>query len=97
MSEKLLRFLLSELSIVRVRCKHKENDGRTCGFVSEVPIGRLATVPLQCPACSKEHKLNPPRIYVEGTESPFSLLQKAVELVGGAGDKFEVEFVLPGE
>ena len=48
MSEKLFRFLVSEIAVLRVICKNPK-----CGAVMEVPLARMRdwTGIIKCPAC----------------------------------------------
>lgn len=82
MSEKLFKFLLSELKTVRFRCVK-------CGTVTEMDIDK-AEVRLQdprCPVCKEAW----------GTVDPnhFVNFAAAVRGIRGRTDVVEVEFVLP--
>lgn len=52
MSEKLFRFLLSEIRTVRLVCQNPE-----CGGVAEVPITRMGNTPAvnECRICSRHY------------------------------------------
>jgi hypothetical protein len=86
MSETLFKFLLSEVKLVRVTCRHKMDDGSECGGVVEVPIEKLAKV-IKCPVCDNHYAHN---------YSPFAVLgknlQDAVALEVSAA---KLEFVIP--
>jgi hypothetical protein len=49
MSEHPLTVLLSDLSTVRIVCRHKA-DGTSCGVAVEVPVERLGQLE-ECPVC----------------------------------------------
>src|SRR5438105_4595411 len=53
MSEKLLKFLLIELKIARIICRHLLVDGKECGSVSEVSVSQLGLLK-RCPVCGNE-------------------------------------------
>jgi hypothetical protein len=93
MSEKLLRFLLSELETIRIKCKGKHRTGTDCDFVFEVSSGRLSFMPVECPVCAQNYKLR--NGFNSGDGSPFYLLWATLEELRKSGDQFEVEFVLP--
>jgi hypothetical protein len=95
MSESLLRFLLSELRTIRLRCKGSK-DGSPCGSVIELPVTRLAgffgTQPPVCPFCGAQYGVR----NMDGTyRNAFELLAAAMKDLASVADKVEVEFVLP--
>ena len=87
MSEKLFKFLLSEITLVRVHCR---ND--VCGGVIEIPIEKLGTVfrNCSCPLCHRQ--------FDQGNWHGDNLLMifaEAVKRLNGIKDKVGLEFVLP--
>lgn len=84
MSEKLLKFLLRELSVVRVVCHHAN-----CKNVVETTIDRLDRVFAAgaCPVCHQA--------YGTADEGHLLALAKAVRGLAGMKDRLDVEFVLP--
>jgi hypothetical protein len=94
MSEKLLRFLLTELGLVRVRCFGKLN-GEPCPMVYEVPIDQLgmAFADNKCPRCNQSYECS------EGQSD--NILKQFCTTVGilrrlcAKKKFFDVEFVLP--
>lgn len=95
MSEKLLRFVpLSELTTVRVICKHmirvRKREGEVneqCGAVAEVPLERLVTI-TSCPCCGNTLQIHGRR---EGGYRDLARL-----LTDLASDPaLEIQFVLP--
>jgi hypothetical protein len=82
MSEKLLKFLLTELDIVRIRC------GK-CQAVIEMPVTNLGKSfgPFTCSCC------NTP-FYMPGTGDPFGSLSRAIAQLASMTN-IQVEFVLP--
>lgn len=83
MSRKLLAFLLSELSTVRVLCKK-------CGGVIEFPCEKLAFYfqSPKCPLC--RHDFGP-----SDDDNPFAAIAKAVATFKLIHGQVDVEFVLP--
>ena len=87
MSEHLLRFLVSELKLVRVRCK-----GPTCGMTFEMPVKALVGrfPQSKCPLCGHMFQW---KTVAEG--DPLTDLAVAILRLAGDEDKVEVQFVLP--
>jgi len=94
MSRKLLAFLLSELSTVRVICKHDK-----CGVVTELPADQLPVRfggdPVFCPHCRlslcaglSSHAAG------RAPHNPMTALAYAIAEVSRADAKFDLEFVL---
>ncbi len=90
MSEKILKFLLTELVAVRLKCKSK-----ACGGVFELPIDKLEDRfrRLACPLCGNIIRKD------DQTQEDelFSMLGQVVRRFkeGHIKDKIEVELVLP--
>ncbi len=84
MSEKLFKFLLSELSTVRIICG-------SCGVVTETSIDKLESVFKggQCPSCKAS--ISPPLENIEA--GALGKLSQAIRLLGK--ENLKVEFVLP--
>lgn len=85
MSEKLFKFLLSELNTVRVHC-------RNCDAIIEIPFDKIgSTFPsCACPLCR--------HTFDTGTwESGhlFQILAEAFRRIKAIKERVEVEFVLP--
>jgi hypothetical protein len=93
MSEKLLRFLLSELKTVRVICNGKVN-GKSCGMIYEMSIESLSNHIDHCPVCHQKFIFPKPGI-PNGTIHPLANLADAIEELERRRDGFEVQFVLP--
>ncbi len=89
MSEKLLRILLSELTLVRVRCLNQ-----ACLRVCELEIGKLGSTYAQnvCPLCHTPFQAVPPHGHLR---DQLSKLSEAIEGLKAAKDQIEVSFVLP--
>jgi len=90
-SKKLLRFLLSELKTIRVRCK---ND--CCGVITEFVLERLNTPELteRCPCCHAEWQTAD----MSGRpQNAFERLAKALALLKRIEGKVEIELELPEE
>jgi hypothetical protein len=89
MSEKLFKFLLSELAVVRIHCKASNCDG-----IVETPIIHLQTKYFSglCPLCQTQ--LLPDSR--NGLNSLAKLCQAITDLVKRKHE-FEVEFVLPDQ
>lgn len=90
MSEHLLKFLLTELKIIRVRCNR-------CHAVIEIQSQVLAQTFERnvCPACQR--MFSPIRL-PGGDVHPkelFAALQRAIDLSAQFYDEIAVEFVLP--
>jgi hypothetical protein len=85
-SELLFKFLLSEITTVRVHCRNS-----VCGGVVEVPVEKLASVFAQpdCPICHRAFGTSG----VGGQTLP--LLGQIVQELQKIKDKVEIEFVLP--
>jgi hypothetical protein len=86
MSERLFRFLLTELDIVRIRCM---NGG--CSGVIEMSVQSLQRPrkPLACPVCGL--------VFSAPHAQSLEELGRALEAVKAAShlDKYEVQFVVP--
>ena len=83
MSRKLFAFLLSELNVVRVKCKH-------CGIVTELPTDEIYAK-FQVPTC-KYCGTN--FAAADDKRNPFARLQSLVEAYRASND-VEIEFILP--
>ena len=88
MSEKLFRFLLHELGIVRIRCK-------ACEGVVEVPIEKLGTQfkSIQCPLCRADlawQNASLPPGY-----NPLKELASVAKYFAAVKDRVEIEFTVP--
>lgn len=81
MSEHIFRFLLSELTTARIRCK-------ACGVVTELPVTDMGNV-TACPSCRA--KMEEPQHH----NSIFLGLANAVRDVLNKSATAEIEFVLP--
>lgn len=95
MSEKLLKFLLSELKTVRLVCQGTVG-GQPCGAVTEVPLERLLTITRQggdqCRICNTPFGIFPK----PGTaQDGFGPLAQAIIDLLAAKDRVQVEFVIP--
>ena len=88
MSEKLLKFLLSELKIIRVRCQ-----SQLCGAIIEVPAAKVAEMfkHLCCPICNAN--LLPERA-VTGPNA-FQQLAGAIDAFNKNANHIQIEFVIP--
>lgn len=84
MSEKLFKFYLSELNIIRIRCM---NTG--CGLVSEVPLADLDRFfrSGECPHCRGPVK--------DGDKNRLVELAQAVRGLKAIEKTVQVEFVIP--
>lgn len=89
MSERLFKFLLSELKLIRIRCKYE-----SCNAVVELPISDLETMPeiANCPVCKRAILPYPelPKDLVR-----FSDFARAVRVLGNPKNPADIEFVLP--
>jgi hypothetical protein len=87
MSEKLFRFLLSELTIIRVCCLNP-----VCKGVIEIPLDKLRTMfpKCCCPLCRQQFH----QPYDDGSHL-LEWLGKAIEELKAIKDKVEIEFSLP--
>jgi hypothetical protein len=90
MSEKLLRFLLDELNVIRLVC-------RACGAAVELPIAKLAASQrvIPCPVCNGKTGQAP--ILRDGRanqEDAFSRLANAIQDIRQMKN-VDVQFVLP--
>lgn len=96
MSDKHRReILLSELTFVRIVCKHMVNgrdEAKACDAVIEVPLDKLASVK-KCPLC--ENLLKPVVDVATGEKEPFSQFVKALASLQKL-NAVEISFVLPG-
>jgi hypothetical protein len=87
MPEHLFRFLLSELKVVRLRCKEPG-----CGVVTDVDLATAGGRRLEgCPICRHPFQ-NPP----DGHTMYYSMsdMLRAMHSIA-LSDKVDVEFVLP--
>lgn len=88
MSEQLFKFLLSEITVIRVHCRNSR-----CGGIVEVPIEKLASMfgPCACPLCNQP--------FDTGTFSRdgslFHVFAKSIERLKQIKDNVEIEFVFP--
>ena len=87
MSERLFKFLLSELKTIRVHCQVPG-----CGVVIEVPVDQLDQKfgTMRCPVCQQQ--LYAP---TERGENPFVSLASAMRLFRSDATRAQIEFVLP--
>jgi hypothetical protein len=91
MSEHLLKFLLTELSIVRVVCAKPG-----CGGVVEVLLEQLGKV-IECPVCQadlRDHHAHMPEDKKPGV---FAALAEALRMAQSLQGQARVEFVLPAK
>jgi len=87
MSERLFKFLLSELALVRVTCTRKN-----CNWTVEVPMENLARVAhSKCPMCDGMFDVD------QLHSNPFSEFARAVEQLNKLSHRVTVEFVLPDQ
>jgi len=93
MSRKLLAFLVSELSIVRIIC---QTEG--CGLVIELPVAEClqsGNLPMTtCPKCCKPIGASTPDGTVQNAVAP---LAKAILDLQKIEKRVQVELVLPGD
>jgi hypothetical protein len=87
MSEKLFKFLLSELTKVRILCHNP-----TCGAVTELDMDQLdhffpKTLHAMCPVCRQA--------VMSQEENYLGMLAAAVRGLKGKRDRVEIEFVIP--
>jgi len=84
MIEKQVKFSLTDLATVRVRCLNA-----ACGVITEVPITELARVfqSGECPACRFNLKIG-------GTRNVIVDLANAVNAFKAGNQQAEVQFVL---
>lgn len=90
MSEKLLKFLLSELRTIRICCKGKRLNGAECGAVFEFRLEHLSAAfpnKCECPFCQTTFQ-------AATAEHPFRLLSESLERLAKL-KTLEVEFVMP--
>lgn len=87
MSENVLKFLLSELTTIRVHCR-----ARQCGVAVEIPIDQLEQRfrGMDCPVCHAQLLAATP----DG-DNAFINLAKAVRRFTSNPGTVEIEFVLP--
>jgi hypothetical protein len=86
-SRKLFAFLLSELNVVRIKCK---KCGRTAEMTCE-QIGSSFNDTAPCPFCGTKLANMLPE------NNPFGLLANAIRSFKEHANVVEVEFVLPDE
>jgi hypothetical protein len=90
-----IKFLLSELSTVRIVCKGKRGND-PCGYVSEVPLDHLDTFynrMSSCPFCNTPFGVLP---RAAGTlQDGFGPLAQAIKNLNAVKQQVEIEFVLP--
>ena len=84
MSRKLFAFLLSELNLVRIKCKK-------CKKTAELTTEQLSSQ-FQEPSCPFCHA-----VIAKGdpTNSPYAKLASAIQSLKNVDDLVEVEFILP--
>lgn len=84
MSERLFKFLLSELSLVRIRCQSSE-----CRGIVEVPIEELGIKyhSGRCPLCNQ--------VLQAPGQNHLVALANAMQALAKQKDHVQVEFVLP--
>lgn len=90
MSEKLLKFLLSELKIIRIVCKKD-----TCGAILELPLRQAGRrhQHFECPVCGTDFRAD-----ASDKRNHLEELADAVKRLEGAlNDRVGIELVLPGE
>jgi hypothetical protein len=83
MSERLFKFLLSELHTVRVLCKNPK-----CGMTSELPIALLRNYGNTCHHCQA--------LLCDPSRNDLKSFAEVAELLAGSG-LVGLEFVLPDE
>jgi hypothetical protein len=97
MSEKLFKFLLSEITLLRLRCRNA-----VCGGVSEMPIGKVGELLKRghCPFCNqpfhdKADWLSSFNQLTTGSMSAVAIFAECLKLLKAINDRVEIEFVLP--
>ncbi len=95
MSEKLFKFLLSEITLIRLRCKF-------CGGVSEMSIERLGDLLKagKCPFCpqqfhDKQDWLSSFTQATSTSTSAVAVFAECLKLLKIINDRVEIEFSLP--
>lgn len=87
MSEKLLKILLNELTLVRLKCTKKD-----CGAVAEITVDQLATMKgCACPVCQTSYR----SIMPKGEHDALTMLGLGLQTLAKDMDRFQVEFVIP--
>jgi hypothetical protein len=82
MSKTLFSFMIGELTVIRLMCKHDK-----CGAITEIPTTRLSkNKPLKCPSCQMPYEWE--------DESPLRMLGRAIQMLK-ENQELGVEFVLP--
>ncbi|HZY85540.1 MAG TPA: hypothetical protein VFE78_11970 [Gemmataceae bacterium] len=91
MSEKLIRFLLSELGTIRIICHNKVHPtGPECGGIVEVPLAKLGSVD-KCPLCKEGFRGDTDSI------DRFGDFALAVGRLKEQTERYGLEFVLPDD
>jgi len=89
MSEHLLKILLSELRLIRVRCKGCQSVTTIEVLIRELGANQVLSG-ARCPFC--QNHFRPPQ-----GPNPFDLLAKAFNGLDQLGQAVDVEFVVPLE
>jgi hypothetical protein len=98
MSEKLIRLLLSELTVIRIRCKGKHTSGDPCGAVFEFTDETLPRAfggdrTPRCPFCKTSFYIDDPS---RGAQSAIRRLVQLASVAAQLKDNnMDVEFVVP--
>lgn len=91
MSERLLRFLLQELTLVRIRCLSAACKGRVAVEVPVADLPKKYERP-KCPFCNADLA-----IFTGDGSNAFAALAKALQDLAALDKLVAVEFVLPVE
>jgi hypothetical protein len=94
MSDQVLKFVLSEISVARIRCKSD-----LCNGVIEIPLGKLSGAAKKlscCPICSQQFQPADGAAFEADSARPllFKIFAEAVTQLNAMKDKFEIEFGL---
>lgn len=95
MSEEMLKILLSELKMIRVRCLGNR-DGSPCGAVIEFPVAKLKgffSSDPKCPSCKEPFVLG----IAGGVVDPFDQLARTLDAFAGIRTQAEIEFIIPNK
>ena len=89
MSETILKFLLDEMKIVRLKCRNNK-----CGVVIEMPVNDIDKfiIDCQCPSCRQSFR-GPKDLGSPDFLEQLSKAFRGLALTNGVA----VEFVLPGQ
>jgi hypothetical protein len=96
MSERLIRFSITELETVRICCKGKHSSGQRCSAVFEFPIKDLdsafqGSLAPACPFCNTDFHL----MAADGVAtSPFLLLSRLAKVADALKTKTDLQFVI---